>query len=208
MVISTLLSAMLLATVPLAAAAAADRHWRLHHDVEDLVLPPRPLPPAGVALLAAFLVSAVALLGRQYLDAHKPFVLSTIVITCFCLAMAYVLRIAYQIGKRIIVIAGAWLVLAGAGPLLLDLIRYARIEDQNAKLMGVISSASPIGATFLIWDRRPHVDVTPGLVFQAITVLIVMAIWYIPHWRRQREAAGRELATAGAPPVWPPSATP
>jgi hypothetical protein len=206
MIISTLLSAMLLATVPLAAAAAADRHWRLHRDVHDLVLPARPLPPAAVALLAAALVVVLAYLGRQQLDAHQPFIQSIIIVTLFCLAMAYVLRIAYRIGKRIVVISGAWLVFSGAGPLLLDLIRYARLEDEDARLMGAISSASPIGSIFLAWDRRHPVNLTGGLIVQAVMVLLVMAAWYVPHWQRRR-AAVPPPATPYSP-LSPPSPTP
>jgi hypothetical protein len=206
-VICSLLCVMLLATVPVTAAARqdADRHRRLMSSNPHDERPPSGLPDLLVVALAAAAISVLVWLvqdenakwrlmpagpGR---DAARR---TSITVLLFLVAFSYVARAAYRHVRRPRLVATVWLLVTWLGPLLADLVRYSQTErtryDEPApQALGWLSTCSPVGAGLALWhgSEMGPIDVTVGLWVQAGLAVLAVGVFYATARARYRVVA-------------------
>ncbi|HEV8605388.1 MAG TPA: hypothetical protein VGQ99_08485 [Tepidisphaeraceae bacterium] len=175
--IATILATMLIAIIPTAGAARAEVKWKHHRQVNDVILPRRPISPLIVAALAAALpVLITNVLPYPLYGIPHGKLRTAIVIVSFIFTISYMLRMIPLGKRRVWVIPAAFILLTWTGPVLADLIYHGLWEDSRG-VTGIISTLSPAGALFEIWNVDPSVNPDIGLAVQA-SLAVGMAIFF------------------------------
>jgi hypothetical protein len=114
------------------------------------------------------------------------------------LAFGYALRLAHRTHRWSAARFGiGWFVVAWVGPVIVDAIRYARLDEtatgaeRAAGAFGFIASCSPVGAVVAMWQNPPAGFPMAAVAAQAGWLLLAAAAYHA--W-----PAGRAGATPAA----------
>jgi hypothetical protein len=186
-VLGSMIMAMLVAHVPLTAAALATVQRRRHQALHD----PAPLArvlPGWIAIAAAtLLVVAIATSLPTRGSGFGEMVLRTTIVVLTALAAGYaVARWCYRAGKWAMWPLVVWIFVIWLVPVMVDMVRFAMSLEENPPPLTAISACSPPGAMALIWMGSPHVTTT-GIVVQVVIASAFIAISLLAG--RRSEAA-------------------
>jgi hypothetical protein len=207
--IGSIIATMLLALLPISAAAQADTDWQRRRRASDPALSRRPVPPGIVVGLATLLTVALANVewttvgtasGR--LDASLvaalagPLVQTAAVVCLFLLSVGYLLRIVYHVGGKPIVIALFWLVLTWLIPIVAELIVLGiRGFTMDEAFPGTLAACSPPVSVTCIWRPDTAARDLGGAVTFALAVqgaLTLLLAWL--YYGRALRGRGRSKA--------------
>jgi hypothetical protein len=195
--IATLLVSLLVALIPTTGAARAEVKYNRRLHVGDTSVGRRPFPPLIVAIVAAALPLLVLHEAPPASIANREGLWrTTIVFASFILSMSFIMRMIRKEGRRVWLIPSAALLIIWAIPVLGDLMYHGLMRDEQ-RSTGIITTFSPAGALFEIWNPSPstRIDTTIGLAVQAGLALTLGALFYL-----------RKAVTS--PPASPPFPTP
>jgi hypothetical protein len=198
----TLVCMMLLAMVPVAAAAKLnpDRQVRLARADAPRDEHGWQVPHLLVVAAATAIVSVLVWvtrdpqgLWRPMFGATREAAWRTTVIVLLCLiSFSYAARTAYRHVRWPRIVAGGWVLAVWLAPIMADLVRYTHAEqpgyDQPAlQPLTWVSTCSPIGALLVIWrgsEFRP-VDTAAGLWVQAGLAALAVVVFHSARARRR-----------------------
>jgi predicted permease len=176
--VASLASAMLLALVPVGAAAWADADWRRGKEADDPELGRRPVSPLLASLIAAVVILLLCVVAPEGLQFSRPqIVRSAIVVTAFLLALSYLLRIRHRANQKTMLLGVAWIILTWVGPVAIDLTRHGMSADSDDQVLSVISTCSPIASLAQIWSKDALGKSNVGLVAQTAMAAMLM-LWF------------------------------
>jgi hypothetical protein len=212
--IGSIIATMLLALLPVSAAARADADWHRRRRASDPALRRRPIPP-GAVVAAATLIT-VALVNVEWgaagtnpaagrLDASflatlaAPAVQTAAVVCLFLLSVGYLLRITHRAGGKPLVVGLGWMILTWLIPIVTELMVLAiRGYSPDQTFPGTISTCSPPVTVFCTWrpdatniDRGNSVAV--ALAVQGALTVLLAGLYY---GRALRARAPRPAAEA------------
>jgi hypothetical protein len=210
---ATLASATLLAFMPVTAAGRREVE-RLGRQLEENALA-RPriesIPPLLVALSACAICLLVCWLHptlpkprvRESVElVHSMpvwlrMLLSGVAIFLTLASVSFIARWVYLVASRAALLIGIWLVITWAAPIFVDLARFEMQDTRNEDFeMSWISSISPIGALYTLWERRPR-DVYLGLVVQALLATTTWAMYRVGRGQTISRFRRAELTGSG-----------
>lgn len=190
-----LLVCILLAIVPVAAAARSQVNWNRRRGLNDPGLGPRPVPTdlvvvtsVAMAMLLPFLLLhdlPIKGLGERVINSSLTFF-------AFVLATSYLIRTIYLTDMRARYLVGMWLVAWWAGPFVLDLIYLGWIRGValDEPELSEISAVSPIGTLAASWTSW-EISVVPGLIAQGAIAALCAVAFYMLQPRAMRGLAAR-----------------
>jgi hypothetical protein len=200
--ICSLLCLILLAMVPVAAAAKLnpDRQVRLSRagDTPPDGQSPWRVPHLLVVTAATAIISALVwvtrdpeLPWRPQLSATRDAAWGTTIIVLLCLvSFSYTARAAHRHARWPRLVVGGWVLAVWLVPIMADLVRYShaeqvRYDQPPPQPLTWISTCSPVGALLAIWrgsDLRP-LNTTPGLWVQAALAALAVAVFHAARLR-------------------------
>ena len=199
--VASLLMAMLVAILPLAASSRAYRDWRAQRELNDPSIGLRPLHPALAALLAAALCMCITygavegpnrqsdtfVLHRLGLsDEAAALTVTAGVIVAFTFGCGYLLRLLHRGRvKRIALLTGVFVVLLWAVPMLVDVARHAATDDWNDAVLQTAAGFSPIGALVHAWGET-RADPFPGVLGQLALAIAIAVLFHATSRRGAR----------------------
>jgi hypothetical protein len=194
--VGSMISAVLLALVPVSSAAWQTAEWERRRRLQDPFLPRRPVP-VNLTVLAAVLILGMVADGlpvHEYLRLDfSAIVAMSISAGCLLLACGYLLRILYRVTTRTITPLLLLVLFVGIGPLLLDLGRFALGNDLDADVVTTLSACSPLGLAWCLWNGR-EIWLWPAVVVQMLPPLILGLLYH----RSTRRLTARPAAATGA----------
>jgi hypothetical protein len=110
---------------------------------------------------------------------------TALVVCAFTITLCFVLRIIYRFTQSGWQFAAIWIVIASAGPIMLDYAAWTARQTYDPFEMTALSAASPVGALVMSWSGRPGVDLTFPLAVQWIIAATFAAAFYATRKRRQ-----------------------
>ena len=207
--ICSLVLLMLMAIIPVAAAARLERDWLRRRARDPAAAGRRPVWGLLVALAAGLVVAVLpsavgyAVPTERALPVTPGFVLAEItrpwagtalVVVLALAAFGYVLRLAHRLHQSPARFGIGWFVVAWVGPIIADAIRYARADaamtgsERAAGAFGAIAACSPGGAVISFWDRpTPDFPIVPVAVLAGL-VLLAAVVYHTWPDRRARAA--------------------
>ena len=220
--VTSLFVAMLLALVPVTAAAELNVAWTRRRLLSDPGLGRRPLPDLAVVFLATgvvmLLCDARSMLegpiptrampaaqlgtGADPGGAFPPSALAftTAAVLLHLLSASYLRRAMRYYTEKVNGPLFLWLMLTWLGPLLADAVRHHRLERPDLPVFSEISTLSPLGTVIAIWGRRDY-PVTTGLMFQAVLTACMFTLHHLSHPERRRLARARAKRDPVAAPA-------
>ncbi len=176
---SSLILALLLATIPIASTARAWAVWRQEKLAHNLAIKKRPLPPLWTPVLASLICMFIMLCAPRITDLSLSKVIQiAVVVVSFLFSVHYVLRIFYRASlARGNVLAGIWVMVTWLIPLGLDWFRYgvvAKGEGETITLLGYISPPATLVGILSV----PKAQVLPGLILQVFAATCMCVLYY------------------------------
>jgi hypothetical protein len=209
MLIAALMLGMVVASVPIYAAAWERAGWWRRRRLNDPSLPARPLPVNATVVAAALILALPAFFqiwdfGIEWWDeAYAQALWTGATLLAFLMATAYALRFLYLGLDRTRLLMALWYFMVWIGPVVADLTRAGVMDLNEDEYISGMTGASPIGALLFIWsDWRKDYDARPGIVAQAVFVLL-LAIVYALLSRRVRKSPVAEAPPSGVRPAKP-----
>ena len=197
--LGSVMSAMLLAVVPLAGSAWQSADWEGRRALGDRPAGRRPPPPPLVALAAVALtlalVLALASAGRDRGGAGAPpdaIARTAAVVLSFYLATSYLLRILVRVTAKLLYPLLIWLMLSCFVPMSIDYVRWWLDGGTPGETMlGAASAFGVPGALTQVWTADAQTT-NAGIVFQAVLAAGMAAAYYAtpPAWARKPVAPG------------------
>jgi uncharacterized membrane protein YidH (DUF202 family) len=182
--VSAVLSAILLAIVPVASSAWAATEYHRHRLEEDPRPMRRPLSLWAVTAIAILLIAPLSMargpveyvsaqMGGRYDwftvlgDPAPSAVLATSAVAgVFLIGFGHLLRFIYLATPKALAMGSVWLGGTWLLPLLIDYMIAASRDYGDPAPSRVIASISPIGAVMQIWDANTDGSYAVGLVAQ------------------------------------------
>jgi hypothetical protein len=176
-ILSSMISALLLAICCIAANARERNRWKWHQRVKDPAALRKPLPIWVVIPIATALIVTLPLApaGAEHLHADA-FLRAAIAIALTLTGLHFLIECSYGLRLRAAYPIFLWVIFIWLAPILVDLIRFALADYGEAERVAGFSTISPVGTIVLLWMRSP-ITTTPGLVIQAGIVAIVIIVW-------------------------------
>jgi hypothetical protein len=215
--IGSIIATMLLALLPVSAAAQADADWRRRRRAADSALRRRPIPPGAVVAAATLITLALVNVewgaagttgaaGRS--DASLPAALAgasvqTAAVVClFLLSLSYLLRISYRARGKPLVVGLGWMILTWLIPIVTELMVLAvRGYSPDQTFPGTIATCSPPVTVYCAWRPDARINdrgqsVAIALAVQGGLTVFLALLYYgrAPKAHVPRPAA----ATGGA----------
>jgi hypothetical protein len=173
--IATIVASMLLAIVPIASSARANRDYHRDRIAGSIRRPP--LSTWITTLLAFALICAFLKFPPPTQALEKSTLIQTALILLASLgSLALLFRWGYLVTSKLWIIAVIWLVLLWILPLVGDAIHRAFSIQQDSSL-GIVATLSPIGALILTWDNR-KISAVPGIAFQFAMALLPATLYF------------------------------
>lgn len=205
--VAAIVSAMLLAIVPIASSAWTATEYRRHKLEDDPRPMPRPMPlPAVIAVATALIlpltlarvpadVAAIAWdsdgfsLNRLADPGLAPLVATAIVFASFLAGLGYLLRWTYSAVPKALVIGSIWVGVTWLLPLLVDYMIVEIGDGVGPSPARPIASISPLGAIMQIWDVDAGTSYYPGIAVQVLLAAIAVFIYH-----RSAAKSGRAIS--------------
>ncbi len=174
--VATVLSAMLLAIIPLSSSARSILAWK-RNGGPSATAPKLPMPMIIVMFAATAIISSLLAVHPGHFftadlnGSAKIVVCETIlIIAAYIVTMGLMLRWIHAVFSKPWILVIAWLLLTWIVPLLADMI-YHSMHPAMDESLGQISSLSPIGALAMIWSEK-STPVNAGLIFQMMLIAL------------------------------------
>jgi hypothetical protein len=187
--IASMVSAMLLAAVPISAAArdaaTANRRRRA-----DPTVPRRLLWAEMIALFAVGVILLLLLANPEPIlgiTVARAATKTAIALAAYALGLSYLLRIVYRVSERAIFIGAGWIFLVMLVPLIVDVVRHGMADDYSDPAITVIAPFSPVGTLLCLYGDS-SADTTPGLIAQGALAAVMACLFYSTARRRGRQA--------------------
>jgi hypothetical protein len=196
-IVASLLVAMLMGLLPLAASARAYRHWTIRRELDDPAIGRRPLHPALTAVLVAGLCHLIALAAHSANEQGDSFVLRRLgasdstaalivtaaALTAFAFTTGYFLRILHRRrGGGSPVLTAVLVLLLWTIPLLLDVGRHIAADRWSEPVLQRMSTFSPIGTFVHAWGDGTA-DPAVGVVGQLALAVAMVALFHSTNRR-------------------------
>lgn len=175
--IIAMLMGLVVASIPIAAAAYARENWGRRRGLSDPSLPKRPVEPVLIAVLAGLMPLALPLLLGMYRTTAERMLYTGAVFLSFLIGVAYVARAMYRLGRKAKLVIGLWFFLMWTGPLIFDQLVAGVKGVRRQEPLTEISGCSPIGALILTWDRW---DAEP-MIGVIVQIIITMGLAILFH---------------------------
>jgi hypothetical protein len=192
-VLASVIVAMLLALVPVWAAAEQYVEWLRRSLHGDPALDRRPVPNGAVVAAATLVILPMVLAGGLWLPPAGLCVVA-IVVPLHLVTASYLrrtLRFHTQQGTGLLIMFMGFL---WVGPLLADLIRHEMLDHYNDPTLTEISCVSPLGALIAAFEGRTA-QTTVGLLVQAGVAALAAILYRATHpARRARRLRGTVAA--------------
>jgi hypothetical protein len=192
--LTSLFVAMLLALVPVTAAAELNVGWTRRRLLGDPGLGRRPLPDLLVVLVAAgvvlMLCNARSTLGGTFPPAAIG--LTGVAVLLHLASASYLRRALRYHTEKVNAPLFLWLLLTWLGPLLADAVRHHRLERPDLPVLSELSTLSPLGTVIALWARRGD-PVTVGLGFQGLLLLFTFVLHHLSRPDRRRRGTVKLL---------------
>jgi hypothetical protein len=190
--ITSLVIAMLLALVPLWAAADQHAAWLSRKLLGDVSLPKRPPMPGWLLIVATVVIilPLVALADRLRIAnfPQRTLPLVALVVLFHVVSSNYLRRALRFYTEKANALFACWLGVVWGAPMLIDLIRSELEGVPTDPTFGPISCISPVGTMLALANDRIK-EVPMGLIAQGGLTLLVLLFYFQTHPLRRRRRA-------------------
>lgn len=187
-VIASMTTGLLLALLPVSAAAWLQEDYRRRRILNDPALGRRPVSTTALAVASGVLVALIAgFAPPSEADWMRRLAYTTVCLVAALVPLSYLLRLTYRVRAGAGFLVSLWIALTWVGPWLVSfgvLMAYGIDEAQRIPLAWerseYVASFSPIGSLISIWtsSSTPYLV---GVIFQ-VAVAALPALFY--HTRR------------------------
>jgi hypothetical protein len=190
--------AMVLAAVPIAAAARSSALWFRRGPTPSM--PVRPLPAFVVSAAVLLVIGSLLCIPRsdhraffEEALAHRVW-FTAVTLGLFLTGITCVLQWVYLFSNRAIVVCVVWFILTWLVP---PMLAAAMEATRPGEYFNLLMSASPVGMIGLLWQPILPPDLTGGLIAQAVLVAIPVTLLLTRMTRavRRRNAAAMPVQT-------------
>lgn len=193
--LTSLFIAMLLALVPVTAAAEMNVAWVRRRLADDPALGARPVPNMAIVFAATGIVLLLCdarwMLGGTFPASTLAFTAAAVVLHLS--SASYLRRALRYYTEKVNGPLFLWLLLTWLGPLLADAVRHRHLGIPERPVLTELSTLSPLGTIIALWGRHDY-PVMVGLAFQGVLMLCTVALHHISHPARRMQRRPKALA--------------